>query len=192
MRAIVSQNAEFKQWPLFCFSSVTLMLVQTWWLSAVCVDNPTVSPGFRPEWKSISLLRTVNAKIQQEWMITIVLFVRSGPSCDCNLSFIYPPQFFLELPLLSACWRFIVVGVQTLSNHFIISGKSHSCCEAHVDKTCHDKHSFTLFVLHVSFSWKPYTVNHRAAVLFHASTAQNITFASIIILESFAVIWLFL
>lgn len=118
---------------------LTMMLVQTW-LSTVDVDNPTVSLGFRPERKSLSLLRTVNSKIQQEWLITIVLFVLSGSSCDCNSSCIYPSQFFLEQ--LSACWCFIVVGVQTLSNHFMISGKSHSCWSPSCWQNLSRQHSF--------------------------------------------------
>ena len=125
------------------------MLVQTWWLSTVGVDNPTGGPGVRPEWNSISLLRTVNPKIQQEWIMTIVVFVLSGPSCGC-FSCIYPSRFLLEHSPPSACWCF-VVGVQTLSNHLMMSGKSHSCWSPFCWYILSRQHIFTLFACEFLF-----------------------------------------
>lgn len=56
----------------------------TWWLSTVCGQ----SHSFRPE--SLSLLRTVNTKIQQEWMITIVFLFSAAQAV-----FVVSPVFIL-------------------------------------------------------------------------------------------------
>lgn len=113
-------------------------------------------------------------------MITIVFF--------CSKWAIPPHAFQEHSPALCPIYQCTEFRPYQTSHDF---WKSHSCWRPvlliqHVTTTF----IFTLFALCVNASWKHYTVNHPAAVLFHVGAAQKITFASVTILECFAVIWL--
>lgn len=140
------------------------------------VDNPTAGPGFRPEWKSLSLLRTVNIKIQQEWMITILCLFSAGQAVFVVFSFIYPSQIFLEhspapcLPDVLLQFRPDQTIKWFLENPMLKLVTTTYSSPPRVPPP----------------PWKPSTVNHPTAALFHPGAAPNITFC----LENFAVIWL--
>lgn len=160
--------------------------------SIVGVGNPADRPGSRPEWKSLSLPRTVNTKIQQPWIITLVFSVLTGPSCDCNLSSIYLLQFFLEHSLLlSACRCFYCCKRLNLIKQFPDFWKiSFMLKPLLLTKLV----TTYFYFVRVAFEFFLESLHCKSSSSCFIScvhcSVQNITFASIITLESFPVIWL--
>lgn len=103
------------------------------------------------------------------------------------LSLSIPPGTFPTLCMLMFCHRSSDL-ITPCNDFWKISFMLKPILLIHLLTTTH----FYSICMWVSFSWKPYTVNHTAAVLCHAAAAaaQNITLALMLILESWAVIWL--
>lgn len=107
-----------------------------------------------------------------------------------HLSFSIPPGTFPTLCMLMFCRRSSDL-IKPFNDVWKISFMLKPILLIHPLTTTH---FYSVCVWVPFFSWKPYAVNHTAAVLCHAAAAaaaaQNITLASMLILESWAVIWL--